>query len=297
MQISGDLNLKKFVVAFTAAALLAVSALVTWGCQPKVNFEGTWDLKYATTEDTDPNLEAYPEERVTELANGGQHIYLTLGANDTAVFYELGYITNGTWSKAGAGATIEFEGQDILNPATGEVLLPKSANLTLNASAQGGPELSMTRGKTTWVFGQGEAKTPYANGEDGAQDTTQFAEAIAEPQEFANEIVVADDSKVKMTINASGTTEFGDLAYSLSVKNKGTQPISLWIPDPVKVGNKEVPVLITATLEPGQVMATPLVLDQEKLGSASPEAAKGATGVIRIDDASGNEIGSYKFTL
>lgn len=288
--------MKKFkIVAVVCCALALCLALV--GCGPnKQSYMGTWDLEYCETIDTEEmgGVE-YTEEQMTALReSAGLDIYLTLTDNDIALFDVLGAVSNGKWAMEGSNATIEFNEMGMVDPETGEVQPVNKATLSLN-----GDTLTMDKDNTRYIFKKGEDKNPYDPSEDIiVANEDGLSIMIDEGEKLANPVTVVDDDNVSIIIDGIGVDSVGDPGYNVQIVNKTADPINVWIPEVVKVGDKEIRVNIYQSLNPTQSTTTFIQFAYDDLGSSNPEDLQDVYGEFQVDNAlTGEIIGTYAFEL
>lgn len=281
------------LVAIIGCAFALCLALA--GCGGSGSYVGTWDLKSAESvaETENPGIE-YTEEQVEALRSSDLDIYLTLKDNGVAVFSNLGALTDGKWEASGGSGKITFDQPGTVNEETGEMQETTEATLKLS-----GDTLIMEMDNTAWTFVKGEDKDPY-----GATDGIEVADEngmsliMTESEKLGSPVTVVDNDQVSLVIDGKGVDAIGDPGYNLQIENKTTDTVNIWLPNPVKVGDKDVRCYTYITLNPGASTTTFLQLDVEDAGTSNVNELSDVTGTIQVDNAENGEVlGSYEFKM
>lgn len=281
------------LVAIIGCAFALCLALV--GCAGQGSYVGTWDLKSSETiNEEEGQGMTYTEDEVVSLRDSGLEIYLTLKDNGVAVLNTLGALTDGKWQTDGGGAKIEFDEPGTVNPDTGEMDTTVTATLKLS-----GDTLIMEKDNTSYTFVKGEDKDPYST-DDGIEvaDEDGMSLIMTESEKLGSPVTVVDNDQVSLVIDGKGVDSIGDPGYNLQIENKTTDTVNVWLPEPVKVGDKDVRCYTYITLNPGSSTTTFLQLDVEDAGTSNVDELSDVTGKIQVDNAeNGDVIGTYEFTM
>ena len=282
------------LVAIVGCALALCLALV--GCGPsKESYVGTWDLKSsAVIDEASAPGTTYTEEEMTSLRDADLDIYLTLKDNGVAVFNMLGALTDGKWQANGGSGSIEFDQPGTVDPETGEMVETSTATLKLS-----GDTLIMEKDNTAFTFTKGEDKDPYQVS-DGIEvaDENGMSLIMTESEKLGSPVTVVDNDQISMVIDGKGVDSIGDPGYNLQIENKTVDTVNIWLPDPVKVGDKDVRCYTYITLNPGASTTTFLQLDVEDTGTSDVNELSDVKGTIQVDNAENGEvIGTYEFTM
>lgn len=290
--------MKKIVAAMVACCMLvAVVALAGCNSNTKEKYIGTWDLQYSEVIDEAAALpgQAYTAEEITGFHESGMELYMNLTDNGVAIIDIMGSLTTGKWEISGNGAKATFQETTITDPDTGEVSDTNEAELSFDKDT-----LKMVKDNTTFYFAKGEDKDPYEM-DDGMElvDDEGLSILIAEQgSKLSSPVTVADDDTVKIVFDGVGVDTIGDPGYNVQLENKSADMINIWLPDTVKVGEKDVHAYLYITLNPGQKTVTFLQLDTEEIESKSTEALVDVKGTFQVDNASSGEtINTYDFEM